>query len=100
MVFGAAMQALSLARDVFPKLQTPMTCINVSVPLEVLVMDYTLLEPSTRGYENILVLTNMFTRFTIAVTTKYRIARTTDAAFIKHGVYVLWLSCSSACLIA
>lgn len=73
-----------LARDVFLRAQAPMTCTNVTAPLEVLAMDYTLLEPSTGGYENVLVLTNMSTRFTISVPTKDQTARTTGTALIKH----------------
>lgn len=43
----------ALTRDVFPKAQAPMTCTNVVAPLEVPAMDYTLLEPSAGGYENV-----------------------------------------------
>ncbi len=39
-----------------------MTCSNVTAPLEVLAMDYTQLEMCSGGYENVLVLTVMFTR--------------------------------------
>ena len=42
-----------------------MTSITASKSLEVLAMDFTLLEPASDGRENVLVLTDVFTKFTV-----------------------------------
>lgn len=60
----------ALARDVFPTQRATMTCTDVAAPWEVVAMDYTVLEKSCDGFENVLVLTDMYTRFTIAIPTR------------------------------
>ena len=45
-------------------------------PLEVLAIDFTLLEPSRSGIENAFVLTDVFTKYTQAIPAKDQKART------------------------
>lgn len=72
----------TLARDVFPKTRAPMTCFNVTAPLEVLAMDYTVLERSAGMCWSSLI-------FTVAVLTK------NSKCSLETLVCVLWVSCSS-----
>ncbi len=39
-------------------------------PNEILALDFTLLEPSSTGLENVLVMTDIFTKYTLAVPTR------------------------------
>ena len=41
-------------------------------PLEVLAMDFTQLEPASDGQENVLVLTDVFMKFTVAIPTRHQ----------------------------
>lgn len=72
-------------------LHPTMGSLTASAPLEVLAMDYTLLEKSTSGFENVLVLTDVFTKFTQAIPTKDQraptVARTlVNTWFVRFGV--------------
>ena len=44
--------------------------------LEVLAVDFTVLEPATNGIKNVLVITDVFTKFTRAVPTRVQRANT------------------------
>jgi hypothetical protein len=55
--------------------------IQTTQPLDLVCMDFLSFERSKGGYENVLVITNHFTRYAIAVPTKNSTARTTAEAF-------------------
>jgi hypothetical protein len=62
-----------------------------SRPNEILAIDYTVLEPSSSGLENVLVMTDVFTKYTLAVPTRDQRAETVAQVlvvewFCKFGV--------------
>ncbi|KAJ7999930.1 hypothetical protein DPEC_G00199510 [Dallia pectoralis] len=74
-----------------PKIHPPMKSFLATRPLEVVAVDFTVLEPATDGRENVLVITDVFTKFTQAFPTKDQKADTTAKIllrewFMKYGV--------------
>jgi hypothetical protein len=73
------------------KLHPTMGSLIAKRPLEVLAMDFTVLEPGTNNVENVLVLTDVFTKFTQAIPCKDQKARTVARClvrdwFVRFGV--------------
>ncbi|KAK3737241.1 hypothetical protein QZH41_010870 [Actinostola sp. cb2023] len=65
-------------------LHPTMGSLTASTPLEILAMDYTILEKSSSGVENVLVLTDVFTKFTQAIPTKDQRATTVARTLVKE----------------
>ncbi|KAL8580635.1 hypothetical protein ACOMHN_043451 [Nucella lapillus] len=75
-----------LAKQPLIKTHSPMGHLLASKPLEVVAVDFTVLEPSFDGTENVLVLTDVFTKYTITVPTRDQTAETVAKAVVKHWI--------------
>ena len=80
-------QRCTVAKMPFLKTKTPMGKVLATRPLEVLALDYTVLEPSSNGMENVLVMTDVFTKFSVAVPTRDQKASTVAKVLLNEWVF-------------
>ena len=70
------------------KAKTPMGRLSATQPLEVLAIDLTVLELSSDGRENVLVITDVFTKYTVAVATRNQRADTVARILVNEWFLV------------
>lgn len=80
-------QRCQVAKDTRPLARAPMSHLLASRPNEILALDFTLLEPSRSGVENVLVITDVFSKYTLAVPT-----RDQRAATVANVLVAEWFS--------
>ena len=78
-----------LKRKAVVPIKAPLVNIKTSQPFELVCMDFLSLEPSKGGIENILVVTDHFSKYAQAIPTKNQLAKTTAQAlyqiFLHYG---------------
>ena len=76
-----------VAKAVRPTIKTSMGHLTASRPLEVVAMDFTTIEKSSDGYENLLIVTDVFTKFTQAYPTRDQRAPTVVKILAEKWFY-------------
>ena len=76
-------QRCNLAKMPHFKVRTPIHSIVAKKPLQVVAIDFTILEPAN-GIENVLVMTDVYRKFTITVPTRNQTAQTVAKALVRE----------------
>uniref|UniRef100_A0A3B1J8K5 Gypsy retrotransposon integrase-like protein 1 n=1 Tax=Astyanax mexicanus TaxID=7994 RepID=A0A3B1J8K5_ASTMX len=77
-------QRCTLGKAVQPKVRAFQGTLQAAHPNEILAIDFTILEPASDGKENVLILTDIFTKYTQAIATKDQRASTVAWALVQH----------------
>ncbi len=75
------------AKDTGPPVQGFMGHLLASQPNEIMAIDFTVLEPSSSGNENVFVMTDVFSKYTLAVPTRDQRAATVAQALVTEWFY-------------
>lgn len=76
-----------VAKAPVPKLVTETGNLLARRPFEVVAMDFTVLEPSSDGKENVLIFTDVFSKFVVAVPTRDQKAVTVTKSLVREWIH-------------
>lgn len=77
----------TLAKPVYPAVRTPMGHLVASRPNQILAIDFSLLERARDGREQVLIMTDVFSKFTQAVPTRDQRASTVAGVLVREWFY-------------
>ena len=75
------------------KVRTPMHSIVAREPLEVIAIDFTVLEPASNSIENVLVMTDVHSKFTMTAPTRNQTAQTVAKALVREWFFRYGVPC-------
>lgn len=62
-------------------------------PLDILVIDFTVLEPASDGKENVLIMIDLFSKYIQYIPTRDQSASTVAEALVNHWFYNFGVPC-------
>ncbi|KAL2082757.1 hypothetical protein ACEWY4_022575 [Coilia grayii] len=78
-----------VSKDTQPVAHSFMGLLLASRPNEILALDFTVLEPTRGGIENVLVMTDVFSKYTLAIPTRDQRAATVAQVLVNEWFYKL-----------
>lgn len=79
----------AISKSSKPPARAPMGHLLASKPNQILAVDFTLLEPSSDGREHVLIMTDVFSKYTLAVPTRDQRATTVASVLVQEWFYKL-----------
>lgn len=76
-----------VSKDSQPVMRIPMNHLLATRPNGILAIDFTLLERALNGMENVLIMTDVFSKFTQAVPTRDQLASTVAQVLVTEWFY-------------
>jgi len=77
----------SVSKAPFPQIRPKIKSLLAFKPLEIVAMDFTLLDKASDGREDVLVITDVFTKYTIALPTRNQKAATVAKLLVSEWFY-------------